>query len=297
VSALVDSGTAATSPEPRRRRWPIALLVGFVNAIAAAVLCVPVADWAMEQLHVSNFEGGRGYAIVCLWIPLSFIVGFVVGFGISFVVKRGGFVGYAIRQGLALFIVAILICGAGGLAYASADHPPLINDQNLALEIEVRVPTKGRSIEELRAADFNIALVVSASDRSYSDLRWSEATRTEEFITLPAWATLNSKNAGREITAGVNGESRQVFNVLRTASPKQIDEAWSEWATPRERFDGSKPAPEDQYLARYRVRFAAEYSPTPTPTATPTGQEGTPEESATPNESETPAESPRPPEP
>ena len=187
----------------------------------------------------------------------------------SFLVKRGGFAGYAIRQGLALLTIAVLIGGAGGLAYEMADHPPLIDGQNLALDIEVRVPTKGRSTEELKAADFTIALVVSASDRSYSVFRWDVSTRTEEFITVPAWATLNSKNAGREITAGIDKENRQTFNVLRTASPKKIDETWSEWTPPRQRFDGSKPAPDDQYLARYRVRFAAEYSPTPTPAATP----------------------------
>lgn len=281
---------AAPAPPLKPKRWPIALLVGLVTAFAGAVLCVPVADWAMEMLHVSNMEGGRGYAMVCLWIPLSIVVGFAVGFGVSFLVKRGGFAGYAIRQGLALLIIAFLIVCAGGLAYETADHPPLINEQNLALEIELRVPTKGRSIEELKAVQFTIALVVSASDRSYSDLRWSEATRTEEFITVPAWATLNSKNAGREITAGINGESRQIFDVLRTASPKKIDEAWSEWTPPRERFDGSKPAPDDQYLARYRVRFAAEYSPTPTPTATPEDSP-VPEETQTTTESPTPEES------
>ena len=288
----MSSHESSPNPAATIRRWPIALLVGFMNAIAAAVLCVPVADWAMDQLHVSNFEGARGYAVVCLWIPLSFIVGFAVGFGISFAIKRAGFVGYVIRQGLALLIVIILIGGVGGLAYASADHPPLINDQNLALEIEQRVPTKGRSIEELRAADFSVALVVSASDRSYSDLRWSDATRTEEFITVPAWATLNSKNAGREITAGVDGENRQIFNVLRTASPKQIDEAWSEWAPPRARFDGSKPAPEDQYLVRYRVRLAAEYLPTPTPADNShmVIQEGTTDSVDATNPSETPSE-------
>ena len=258
-------------------------VVGLSTAIAGAVLCVPVADWALEALHVSNMEGGRGYAIVCLWGPLAIVVGFLVGFVVSFLVRRGGFAGYALRQGLALLIIAVLIGGAGGFAYAMADHPPLIDGQNLALEIEVRVPTKGRSIEDLKTADLTIALVVSASDRSYSDLRWDGATRSDEFITVPAWAALNSKNAGREITAGINQENRQIFNVLLTASPK-IGESWSEWTPPRQRFDGSKPAPEDQYLARYRVRFAAEYSPTPIPTSTPQdsplpGEASVPEES------------------
>lgn len=106
---------------------------------------------------------------------------------------------------------------------------------------------------------------MSASDRSYSDMRWSEATKTDEFITVPAWSRLNSKNAGRSITAGLRTESRQVFYVLLPPSPKKIDEDWSAGVSAEQDFEGKKLAPEDAYSVRYRVRFASEYSPTPTP--------------------------------
>ncbi|MGI9089024.1 MAG: hypothetical protein ACR2HH_14985 [Chthoniobacterales bacterium] len=261
----------------------MALLVGFVTALASAALTMPVAAWAMEALEVSNREGGRGFAIVLIWVPLALLLGFVSGFVVSFMIRRAGFAGYAMRQGIALALMAALILGVGGLVYGTADHPPLIDRKNLALEIETRVPTKGRSLEDLQAQDFTVALVVSDSDRSYSDLRWQNATRTEEFITVPAWAGLNSRNAGREITAGVKDENRQIFNVLLGASPGKTDDSRSERASPRERFDHSKPAPNEQYLVRYRVRFAEEYSPTPTPSA-PTDPAAAP----APNESATP---------
>ncbi|MDQ6939930.1 MAG: outer membrane protein transport protein [Verrucomicrobiota bacterium] len=73
---------------------------------------------------------------------------------------------------------------------------------------------------------------------------------------------------------------------MRRASPG-IDETWSEWEPPRERFDGSKPATGDQYQVRYRVRFAGEYSPTPRPTIS-YEPSPTPEETASPNESSSP---------
>ena len=278
------SDPAAAVPQPKR--WPVALLVGVISGIVGAAICAPVADWAMQAHHVSNFEGGRGYAVVCLWLPLAFIVSFIVGFVVSLQIKRIGFVGYLLKQVVALVAVALLVAAGGGLGYATADHPPLVDGKNLAIEIEVRVPTKGRSTEDLKKAEFEVALVVSASDRSYSDMRWNEATQSNEFITVPAWANLNSRNAGREITAGVQGESRQVFNVMLRALPP-VDDKWSEWAPPRERFDQSKPAPEDQYLVRYRVRFADEYSPTPRP-MTEYQPSPSPEDSASPNESSTP---------
>ncbi|MDQ6939931.1 MAG: hypothetical protein M3119_07215 [Verrucomicrobiota bacterium] len=165
----------ATEPATQKpKRWPVALLVGLVNGIAAAVLCTPVADWAMQEHHVSNMEGGRGYAMICLWIPLAFIVGGIVGFVVSLQVKRRDFVGYLLKQGIAIALAVLLVGLGAGISYATADHPPLVDGQNLALQIEVRVPAKGRSIEDLHKADFDIALVVSASDRSYSEMRWAE---------------------------------------------------------------------------------------------------------------------------
>lgn len=271
---------------PKPKRWPVALLVAIVTGIFGASLAAPVSDWAMQQHHVSNFEGGRGYAVACFWLPVSFLVSCIAGWVVSFLIKRSGGIGYLLKQGGALAVVTLLVAAGAGLAYITADHPPLIDGQNLALEIEVRVPAKGRTIEDLKKADFSIALVVSASDRSYSDMRWAEATQSNEFITVPAWADLNSRNAEREITAGVQDENRQMFNVLRRASPK-IDETWSEWTPPYQRFDGSKPSPEDQYLVRYRVRFASEYSPTPRPTIEST-PDSSPDESPSPDESSTP---------
>jgi hypothetical protein len=265
-------------PPLKPRRWPVALLVAFITACAGAALAAPISDWAMEAHHVSTMEGGRACAVIAIWMPLAFIVGFAIGFTIGMVSKRPGFAGFLLKQGISLAAVAALVLTVGGLSYAAADHPPLIDRRALALEMQVRVPAKGRSVAELQAQELDVALVVSASDRSYSDLRWAEATQSDEFIIVPAWARLKSRNANREITAGVKDENRQIFNVLRRASPKEIDEAWSEWTPPKQRFDGTKPSLEDQYLVRYRVRFAAEYSPTPTPTATPDERPGEPAE-------------------
>jgi hypothetical protein len=284
----MDTTDLAVAARPKR--WPVALLVGLITACVAVVAVVPIAEWGMEEHHVSNMEGGRGYAMVFCWMPLALLVAFLTGFVVSLLTSGHGFAGYLKRQALSLGVLAVLFGIGAAFSYSTANHPPLINDQSLALDIEVRVPRKARSVEDLQRQRFDVALVVSASDRNFADMRWAEARLEDDYIVVPAWAPLNSRNAGREITAGVEGESRQIFNVILRPSPKQIDEAWSEWAPPRERFDSSKPPPEDQYLARYRVRFESEYSPTPSPTATPSES---PEAEATPAEdSPEPAETP-----
>lgn len=276
---------------PRRpRRWPIALLVGLINAIAAAIAVMPIADWVMAMHHVSTMEGGRACAVVGIWMPLAGLAGFISGFAVTLLIRRAGFIGYVLAQIAALAMAGIILGAAAAIGYTTADHPPLLQGKKLALEIEVQVPAKGRSVEALQAADFSVALVVSVSDRNYSDLRWVDAVKSNESIFVTAWAPLHSSNAGREITVGVEGENRQIFNVMLPAVPKKTESEWSEWTTPRQRFDGSKPAAEDQYLVRYRVRFADEYSPTPSPTATPSDApaEEEPKDEASPEPSESP---------
>ena len=269
------------------RRWPVASLVGFITAVAGVCAVVPVADWGMEMHHVSNMEGGRGCAMIGLWMPLAAVLGFACGFVVSVMTAGAGFVGYLKRQGIALAVAAVLLGLGAALTYSTADHPPLIDGKALALEIEVQAPAKGRTVEQLQAADFTVGLLVSASDRRYADLRWVDAVESNESIFVTAWATLNSRNAGREITVGTKDESRQIFSVMLPASPKKTTDEWSDWSPPRQRFDGSKPAPEDQYLVRYRVRFAQEYSPTPSPTLPPSESSPAPSEEET-----TPPESP-----
>lgn len=249
---------------PKRRRWPIGLLVGFVTALVAAFAIIPIADWAMEMHHVSTMEGNRACAVVALWMPGSGFVGFVLGFIVPLLVRRGGFLGYLIPQGLALLAAAAAVGVTAVISYATAIHAPLLDGRELALEIEVEAPAKGRSIEALKAQDFSAALLTRA-EGTYADMRWADAVQTDDTIRVTGWAPMRSTDAGRQISVGVNGENRQLFVVMRTRAPKKIDEDWSEWETPRTTFSGSMPAPNDQYRVRYRVRFANEYSPTPAP--------------------------------
>ncbi len=277
---------------PKPKRWPVALFVAVINGLAGAALSLPVSDWAMEWHHVSAREGGRACAAVGLWAPLAFILSFVAGLLVSLNISGLGFPGFLKRLGISLLAMAALVLGGGAIGYATADHPPLIDGKNLALEIETKVPANGRSALDLQKAGFSVALVASTSDRAYSDMRWSEANKSNESISVRAWARLNSSDASREITAGTENESRQVFTVMLPPAPKKVTDEWSDWILPRERFDGSKPAAPEQYSVRYRVRYADEYSPTPAPT--PVEESSPPNESPSVQESEiTPTPSPQ----
>jgi hypothetical protein len=215
----------------------------------------------MKIHHASHFEGSSDAGVAFIWMPLAAIIGFVVGFGISFSTRRRGFPGYAYRQGIALLTIAGLIALGGGITYATADHPraPTIDGKQLALQIELRVPANARTIEQLQAVGFNARV---DAERDYyvpdSSPLWSQAVRTDEFITVPMWATLHSETTKREIAAWDAHESWHTFKVAVPASPQKIDEQWSNWIVSFSPATENKQRQVEECHARYRVRFAAE---------------------------------------
>jgi hypothetical protein len=241
-------------------RWPVALLVAFINGIAGALLCLPVAFWGMEIHHASHFEGSSDFGVAFIWMPLAAIIGFLVGFGISFSTRRRGFPGYAYRQGIALLAIAGLIALGGGIAYATADHPraPTIDGKQLVLEIELRVPANGRTIEQLQAVGFAARVDAEHDYAPDSSLDWSRAVRTDEFITVPIWAALHSETNAREIAVWDAHESWHTFKVAAPAAPQKIDEQWSDWIVSVSPDTDKKERQVLECHARYRVRFAAD---------------------------------------
>ena len=241
-------------------RGPVALLVALVNGIAGALLCLPVAIWGMKIHHASNFEGSSGFGVIFVWMPLAAIIGFLVGFGLSFSTRRRGFPGYAYRQGIALVAIAGLVALGGGLAYATVvrPHAPTIDGKPLALQIELRVPTDGRTIEQLRATGFDARVDEDPDDRSTAAPLWRQAVLTDEFITVPMWENLHSLTEKRQIPVWDAHESYHYFKVAVPASPQKIDEQWSDWIVSVLRPTDNNQRQVMECHARYRVRFASD---------------------------------------
>jgi hypothetical protein len=264
------------------------LLVAFLTACAGAALALPVSDWAMELLDVSNFEGRLAYGAVCLWTPLGFLAGAVVGFVTGLTMGGRGFGGYLKRQVVSLVIVSALIAASAGLAYLAADHAPVIDGKTLSLQIEMRVPKGDFTPAELREKrGFCVYLFVPEAHRQNTGtIDWAGAAQDAQFITLPVWAPINSRHGARSITADMEGEEGQLLDVKLPGSPQKIDDAWTDWL-PMGRADRMSGAPERQNVVRYRVRFESEYSPAPLPESQEEPSTA-PEESATPQPATTP---------
>jgi hypothetical protein len=214
----------------------------------------------MKIHHASHFEGSSDFGVVFIWMPLAAIIGFLIGFAISFSTTRRGFSGYAFRQGIALLAITGLIAFGGGIAYASVVRPraPTIDGKPLALQIELRVPANGRTIEQLRATGFDARVDEDPDDVSNASPIWRQAVRTDEFITVPMWENLHSITKRRQIPAWDAHESYHYFKVEVPASPQKIDEEWSDWIVSVVPPTANNQSKVLECHARYRVRFAAD---------------------------------------
>src|SRR5437660_12932665 len=97
--------------------------IGFLTAIAGAVLSVVASVYLTELYHVSNFEGGRGMLIFFALAPLGLIVGFIIGLVVALRSRGTGLGGFAKAQGIAFGIVTGVAAIVAGILYLAPDHP------------------------------------------------------------------------------------------------------------------------------------------------------------------------------
>jgi hypothetical protein len=234
-------------------RWLRALGIGVITALVGGALAIYFGDLGTRAQGVSDFEGGRGMLIAFVLLPAGLLCGFLAG--VAWGRRAGqGAAPFFRDVGLAAATTTVLIAGAGGLAWATADHAPTVDGREIELEFEVKIPASSAVPADLKAGGFNANLSTTASDNRFADLKF-DAVRTEDDArVLPGVAGLYSRSVERHLLVG-NWPS-QVFALKLPAAPTQADFAWSDWIAPFEIADGS-PVPAGQAFAvRYRVRFA-----------------------------------------
>ncbi len=97
--------------------WLLALFTGVVCGGAGAALSLPAGELMVRVHHVSNFEGGAGYLVAFLLLPLGFLVGAVTGVTLMRVASPRGAVAVFRRQGYAILVSAGLLTVGYAVAY------------------------------------------------------------------------------------------------------------------------------------------------------------------------------------
>jgi MFS family permease len=242
-------------------RWPLAILLGFINALFTALASGFAAEWGTRWHKVSNMEGGRGMLIAFIFVPLGFIVGLIVGLWIARSKETATFAAGLGRLGFSMGVSLVLVACVLGLAWASADHPPTIDGRPLVLEYEMRLPPGYPVRERLKENEFRAAVVVSSSDRNYSEVDFDHVRKDGDWVVVPVRADMNSMGT-RTVSATYGPfepypSNSQFGDIPLAPKPTKADFEWSKWyqLTRRFKIDEEVPAAE-RVQVRYRVRFA-----------------------------------------
>ena len=232
------------------------VLVAFLTAVVGCVLALVAGDYITRMLHVSDFEGGRGYMVVFVCAPLGILTGIVVGLVVAICTKRPGFAGFLIAQGLSILIVGAVAGILTGVIYLGSDKPPKIDGKPLTLDFELRVPASVKIPEQPDGYAIRVSLDESDRQNRYAFIDWKSIVRGPDQIIISGNVEMMTHSSSRSLLASVANESTasQFFEVKIPATPRKQDEKWSDWTAATQRADLT-PVPEaERFSIRYRVR-------------------------------------------
>ena len=206
----------------------IAFFTGVVGAVAGAWLAPHCVAW----YDMNTRDGGDGYFLVAL-STLGVFTGFVIGAVTSRMVTSGFWPaqGYALLWILSGFLITAL------LARWLGEIPPLLNDQPLLLQVELKCPRGWQPDRKLKTEYLFCSLQSQGRfpgnqgrvvDTSIS-LR--SAIQTDPEWILPCSVKLFSSRASRHLLIVLGSAARLEFPVSLPAEPGLADLAWTNWMT------------------------------------------------------------------
>jgi hypothetical protein len=248
--------------------WPLSVLLGALNALAAGFATGLAASLWADWYHVTSFEGASGYFVVALAL-LGMVGGFVIGLVWARAVAATPAPGFLRALGFALLTTAGILALITGLAWLNADFPPQIDGKELVVDVEVRFPASLPVPTPSEAAGYGWHITLTADGGSrpqrVGGLRVREATQIEGRWVVPATVFLHTSDPGKSLGVGLGNRESQFFRPSLPGRPARENMAWSSWLT-EPTFGNLKPVPTaDAVAIRYRVQFFVE-PPAPPPT-------------------------------
>src|ERR1700682_5989452 len=245
-----------SDPSPQRLHPALAIVVGLITSILGCILAFPVGNYLTKLMHVPDFEGQRGYALIFICAPIGLAVGFLIGLIVALRTRRAGLAGFAAAQGLSI----LLTCVAAGLLfvvpYLASDKPPRIDHKRLTLDFELRIPASIKIPEQPDGYSIRVALYDNGRQDRYAFIDWSSISKQVETTTIPGHVDLLTHSQNRSLFASIGNEpaDSQFIELKLPGSPREEDKTWSDWIVAAQRADLS-PLPEAEYFSlQYRVR-------------------------------------------
>jgi hypothetical protein len=227
----------------------VTFFIALLSAIAGGASAIFVAEKATRWFHVSEREGGRGYAVMGFGL-LGLVGGFAVGFGMSRLLGGGTMF---FRE---CFGAIGATLGTVGLiwwyCWEVTDHAPRLDGARLWLEVEIRssaletftgIP-EGKGSVRLTDRRFQIGEPVTFRTNNPRGKNGEWFVSTKIFI---------GTRRPKRILMITIGKLEENFMLPLPGKPRRADLEWTIWL-PRARTDG-KPA---AHTLNYRYRVVPE---------------------------------------
>lgn len=233
------------------------LSISLITAVGSCVLGFLVADYITRLLEVSDFEGGRGYAVLFFGGGFGILVGVVTGLVAGLLTRRSGLTGFLRAQGLAFLIILLLAGAITGIPWLLSDKPPRIDGKRLMLDFELSVPSSIEIPTEPSGYYIHATLYLGNKASRSAFIDWKGIARGSDRTIIPGRISLLTHSPNRSLYTSVENEPlhSHFFTLKLLPAPTKNDEAWSGWVAP-EKTEESGPLPQaDDFLLRYRVRL------------------------------------------
>ena len=232
--------------------WAIAIVVALITAVITGIVTAYVADHVTKAMKVSNFEGARGYMVMFLVVG-AVLGGLIIGGVTTHLLGASSWSVFWKAQTYAILVSNGLVFAIAGLFLLSIPKKPLLDGEEIALQVEVHVP---RDLAPRSAPDrenLRMSLYAGKDDNHYVDIDLSHLGHEEGALVIHAEASLNTVSAGRMLSITIDGDVGYTLDMPLRPVPRKEDLDWTARMPMRLSRVTNASYERTRVLARYRV--------------------------------------------
>lgn len=207
--------------------WKIVIVVSFLTAVITGTITAFVAEYVTKAMKVSNFEGGRGYAVMFL-ILAALVGGLIIGVVTTGMVHAAQWSHFWKAIGYSLLVSNGLVFGIAGMCLLSVPRQLLMKGEAIALDFEVFVPDDLAPTGPPSEENLRMSLYANKDDNSYVEIDTNKLRRTDGHLVIPSEAALNTASPGRMLSLTINDSIGYTLDMPLQPVPREEDLAWTE---------------------------------------------------------------------
>lgn len=232
--------------------WTIAITVALLTAIITGATTAFVADHVTRAMKVSEFEGGRGYMVMFL-VLAGVVGGLIIGIATSSMVGAAAWGMFWKTIGYALVASNGIVLAIGGMCLLSVPRKPLLEGEEIALEIEVFIPDDLAPRGKPGKENMRMSLYAGKDDNRYVDIDFTRLRHAQDMLVIHTEASLNTVTPGRMLTITIDDRVGYTLDMPLGPAPRKEDLVWTERIPTRLSTVTNARYEYTRVLVRYRV--------------------------------------------